>query len=59
MGEVRLHVVFGTGQAGSSLRNWPGWVSRSGRCPGAGPVGYGRAGAEPAPREKEKGHGSY
>ena len=21
------------GQAGRSLRNWPGWVSRSGRCP--------------------------
>lgn len=36
MGEARLHVVFGTGQAGSSLRNWPGWVSRSGRCPGTG-----------------------
>ena len=36
MGEARLHVVFGTGQAGSSLRNWPGWVSRSRRCPGTG-----------------------
>ena len=36
MGEARLHVVFGTGQAGSSLRNWPGWVSRSRRRPGTG-----------------------
>src|SRR5580704_15947634 len=35
-GEARLHVVSGAGQAGRSLRNWPGWVSRSGRCPGTG-----------------------
>jgi hypothetical protein len=30
MGEARLHAVFGTGQAGTSLRNWPGAVGTPG-----------------------------
>jgi hypothetical protein len=36
MGEARLHVVFGEGPEVLLPRSWPGWVSRSGRCPGTG-----------------------
>ena len=45
MGEARLHVVVGTGQAGSALAaQLPGLGVASGRCPGTGRSAGGPAG---------------
>ena len=50
MGEARLHVVFGTGQAGKALTaRLAGRVSRSGRCPGTGRRLGGLTGGPPVP----------
>jgi hypothetical protein len=56
MGEARLHVVFGEGPEVLLPRSWPGWVSRSGRCPGTGRSLWGHRLAGRACRRSRGGH---